>query len=214
MSAARNYAVNNRSMSPESRNKSYAAINISWQNMRPDLRGESKEIIREEMLGWICGFLGLKKLDSIKDLSDGQIGKLLDEMKRISGQTSAKPTTTDSPFGKKPAQAATSGADVIHLASEEQQYTAAKLFDFLGWNVERKEEFLRDRFKCPNVAMLRFNKANSLLMILLNTAAHADLKSKGQKTGRAETAKHIRFIKEQIKNRRLIMNSEQCLHWS
>lgn len=197
MSTARKYTANSRPMPPQSRHKAYAAINISWQQMRPDLHLESKEDIRAEMLTWIPAFLGLRKLDSIKDLSDGQIGRILDEMKRLTGQSSPKPN--NSPFGKKPnLQLVTDGAEVIHLASEEQQFTAQKLFEFLGWSVESKEKFLRERFNCPKVAMLKFEKANSLMMILLNIAAHVDLKAKGLKTGRAETAKHIKFIKSKL----------------
>ena len=201
MSTARKYANNQRPMSAQSRNGSYAAININWQQMRPDLKFESKEIVREEMLSWIAGFLDLKKLDSIKDLTDGNIGRVLEEMKRMTGTAPTKPKKEFStPFGRGQIRSVPppSGAEVIHLATEEQQFTAQKLFDFLGWNVERKEEFLRDRFKCPNVRMLTFKKANSLMMILLNISAHVDLKAKGKKTGRTETAKHIGFIKKKL----------------
>jgi hypothetical protein len=198
MSTARKYAYNGRSMSQQSRNGAYAAMNIMWLQMRPDLQWESKDVIREERLIWIQTFLGLKRgLKSTTDLNDKQIGVVLEEMRRLTGTSSPKPNNT--PFGKKPdLKIPSCGADVIHLASEEQQFTARKLFEFLGWNVERIEEFLRDRFNCPNVAMLRFNKANSLMMILLNIAAHADLKAKGLPTGRAATAKHIKFIKKKL----------------
>lgn len=202
MSTARKYNNNRRSMSSQSRNSAYAAINILWLQMRPDLRGEDKETIRDERLAWFASFLGIRgELKSTKDLTDGQIGMVLDEMKRMTGQPQQKPT--QSPFTANrakllPSVPSPSGADVIHLASEEQQFTAQKLFDYLGWTAPAKEKFLRDRFNCPNVRMLTFAKANSLMMILLNIAAHADLKSKGKKTGRTETAKHIKEIKRHL----------------
>lgn len=203
MTTARKYAFNNNSMSRESRSRAYAAINILWNQMRPDLRFEAKSDVRDERLAWIASFLGLKKLDSTTKLTDGQIGKVLDEMKRMTGQASTKKPESNTKFqffnnSIISKNAPSDGAEVIHLATEAQQFTARKLFDFLGWSVERKEEFLRDRFNCPNVPMLTFKKANALLMILLNTAAHVDLKAKGKKTGRAETAKHIPILKKKL----------------
>lgn len=195
MSAARKYAFNGRSMSAQSRNGAYAAMNIMWLQMRPDLQWESKDVIREERLIWIQEFLGLtRSLKSTKNLTDKQIGEVLEEMRRLTGTKSEKPQTATANV----VAFATGGAEVIHLTSEQQQFTAQKLFDYLGWNVERKEKFLRERFNCPNVAMLKFNKANALVMILLNIAAHVDLKSKGLTTGRAATAGHIKVIKKKL----------------
>ncbi|HQU82982.1 MAG TPA: hypothetical protein PKY59_07660 [Pyrinomonadaceae bacterium] len=199
MATARKFAVANKPMSPDSRKRAIAAIQIMWQQMRPDLHGD-RDGLREERLIWISSFLDLKKpITSVTKLSDGQIGVLLEEMKRLTGN--AKPKSGgDVRFARpRPALASPSGAKIIHLATEEQEFTAQKIFDFLGWNVVKKEQFLMERFKCPNVRMLRYEKAHSLMMILLNIAAHADLKSKGRKTGRAETAKHIKVIKRQLK---------------
>lgn len=203
MSSARKYANDRPSMSPESRNRSYAAINISWQKMRPDLHFESKEIIREEMLSWIVSFLQIKKLDSIKNLSDGQIGRVLDEMRNLSGEASEK--KTDTKF-KKNIKVAPSSGNVVnlaqfkrqHYATEEQKYTLGKIIDFLGWSEETLKNFLIKRKFGESIEKLAFKKANSLTMILLNSAAHKDLKAKGLKTGRAETAKHIKFIKRKL----------------
>lgn len=198
MSAARKFAVANTKFTPDARKRAIAAIQIMWQQMRPDLHGD-RDALREERLVWISSFLDLKKpVDSITNLSDGQIGLVLEEMKRLTGNTKSK-TVGDARFRQpRPASLSSAGADIIHLATEEQQFTAQKLFDFLAWSVEKKEQFLRERFNCPNVRMLRFEKANALMMILLNIAAHVDLKAKNRKTGRAETAKHIGVIKRKL----------------
>lgn len=200
MTTARKYNPNQRSMSVQSRNSGYAAMNILWLQMRPDLKWESRDVIREERLIWIADLLGLKReLKSTKDLTDGQIGIVLDEMKRLTGGDKAVPKVPAKIQPNNVVQfPAPPGAEIIHLASEEQQYTAQKLFDFLGWTAPAKEKFLRERFDCPNVRMLTFKKANSLMMILLNIAAHADLKSKGLPTGRKETAKQIKEIKRRL----------------
>ncbi len=78
MAAARKQSFNDRSMSRQSRNKSYAAVNILWKKMRPDLTGEDKDINRDERLNWIARFLNLDGLDSTTSLSDAQIGLLLE----------------------------------------------------------------------------------------------------------------------------------------
>lgn len=199
MATARKFTVANTRMSPESRKRAMAAIQIMWQQMRPDLRGD-REALREERLTWISSFLDLKKpIGSVTKLSDGQIGLVLEEMKRLTGNEKPKSAGNARFLRPRTSLASPSGAKIIHLATEEQQFTAQKIFDFLGWNVEKKEKFLMERFNCPNVRMLRYEKAHSLMMILLNIAAHTDLKAKGKKTGRAETAKHIKAIKRRLK---------------
>lgn len=203
MSTARKYAANSRAMSPQSRHAAYAAINITWQQMRPDLKFEAKEIVREEMLAWCASFLALKKLDSIKDLSDGQIGRVLDEMKRMTGQQPQPKPDQKSPFtsrcGKlRAVEPPGTGAEIIHLTSEEQLFTLQKLETFIGWTAERRENYLQPRFQRKNFQMLTFKQANTLMMQMLNIAAHKDLKAQGKPTGRAATAKHIKIIKKKL----------------
>jgi len=194
MSTARKHNDNRRSMSPQSRNGAYAAINILWLQMRPDLKWESKDDIRAARLEWIQNFLDLKReLKSTKDLTDGQIGLLLDEMKRLTGQSVKQSPTAVPP----------SGADNVTFlsafrASEEQKHTLRKLFDFLQWSEDYKTEFLKKRKFPAEVSSLTFRKANSLTMILLNSAAHKDLKAQSKPTGRAATAAHIKNIKRKL----------------
>lgn len=204
MSTARKYAFNNRrTFAPQARKGMIASFQIEWKNLRKDLHGDN-EALREERLIWINDKLNLKRpVKSLTELTDGQLAYVLDDLRTLTGTKVNLSGREKGQIEREHLNADkrinfTGGADVIHLASEEQQFTARKLFEFLGWNIERIEEFLRDRFNCPNVAMLRFEKANSLLMILLNIAAHADLKSKGRPTGRAATSKHIKFIKTRL----------------
>ena len=65
MTTARKRNFNGRSMSRQSRYKAYAAINILWGKMRPDLKFEDKDIVRDERLFWIAAFLNLKKLELV-----------------------------------------------------------------------------------------------------------------------------------------------------
>jgi len=71
-------------------------------------------------------------------------------------------------------------AEIVHLASEAQIATAAKLFEnFVRWGTEKREEWLIKRFKGKrSVAMLTFKEANHLMRILFNIAVSRDIKRK------------------------------------
>ena len=207
MSTARKYAFNQPSMSPGSRRHCYAAINILWGRMRPDLHSESKEIVRDERLAWITSFLQLARpLSSTTKLTDGQIGLLLGEMRRMSGTKSGtKPkhlTDTNvvqiADYKKSSATNKKSDAEIIHLAGDAQIYTLEKLETYIGWTAEQRENYLKPRFGAGNFRMLQFKQANALMMQMLNIAAHKDLKATGKKTGRAENAKYIPVLKKKL----------------
>ncbi len=205
MSTARKYNANQRSMSRQSRNGAYAALNILFKQMRPDLDLEDKDTIRAERLKWIKNFLGLRKLESTTDISDPQIGRVLEEMRRLTGKANESafrkihkiPESTDlvSIIPHDVRQRAklrqeeliaegklvryeppAGGAEIFHLSSPEQRFTLRKLEDYLGWTPERRANFLKPRFKATTFEMLRFDQATALTIQMLNIAAHRDLK--------------------------------------
>ncbi len=205
MSAGRKYAFSNRSMSVESRRSAYGKINILWKQMRPDLHFETKDVVREERLAWIASLLGLKRLESTTTLTDGQIGLVLDEMQKMSGQASKQPenNTKFKQFNNSINSdiPPSSGADVIHLTSKEQLYTLEKLETHIGWTAERREKYLKPRFNRTNFKMLKFAQANALTIQMLNIAAHKDLKQKhgsDTKITRQMTAKYIPVLKRKL----------------
>lgn len=181
MAAAKNRAFKNRSMSAQSHNKAIAAIQILWKQMRPDLTFD-KEGSREERLAWIAQFLGMKReLKSITDLSDTKLGLVLEEMRRLTGQSAtSRQNAPQSPntatFGVVET-APSGGAEITFLTSEEQLFTLKKLEEHIGWTPEQRENYLKPRFRRTNFQMLTFKQANALIMQLLNIAAHKDLKS-------------------------------------
>lgn len=210
MSRTNQRAYKNLPMPSQSRGKAYGKLNILWKLLRPDLDGEDADTMRAERLQWIKNFLGLQKLDSTKDLSDAQLGRVLDEMTHLTGQKPKTPpsvqTSANVSFIAPPTKAIQSASDnsenVVYLsaerASEEQKFTIRKLLEFLEWTEEYSANYLIKRGFPSDINALRFKKAHPLTMILLNSAAHKDLKSKGLKTGRTETAKHIKFIKKTL----------------
>lgn len=204
MKPAKQQAFNAHLMGAESRNKAYAAINISWKKMRPDMAFADKDEIRDQRLAWMAQFLGLKSLDSTKDLSDNQIGLVLEEMRRMTGE--AKPASPARPYFKGKAlpfgvveSTPSSGAEIIHLASNEQIYVLEKLEAYIGWTTEQRENYLQPRFKRRNFRTLIFKQATALTMQMLNIAAHKDLKAQGkEKISRAQTAKQIPILKKKL----------------
>lgn len=205
MSTARKQAFNNYSMSSQSRSKAYGKINILWNQMRPDLHFEDKETIRVQRLEWIADFLGLKKLVSTTTLSDAQIGRVLDEMMRLTGQTPKTPQTApkSQPSGIVGVveSTATGGAEVIHLATPEQVYTLEKIETHIGWTQEQRENYLKPRFRRTNFRTLKFEQANALMMQMLNIAAHKDLRlilGPGKPISREATRKYIPTLKRKL----------------
>jgi hypothetical protein len=202
MSAKRKQAFNARSMAPESRNSAYAAINILWGKMRPDLKGEGAETNREERLAWMAQFLGWRReLKSTKDLSDQEIGVVLEEMRRMTGEAhQPKQKSKSITFGVVES-APSGGAEIIHSTSAEQLYALEKLANYLEWDAERIENYLQPRFKRRNFRTLKFDQATALTIQMFNIAAHRDLKAKakdGAKISRTQTAKYIPSLKKKL----------------
>ncbi len=200
---------------PQSRNGAYAAINIKWLQMRPDLRFENKEIIREERLAWIASFLRLPTLDSLTNLTSDQIGLVLDEMNRMTGarQTNhagRESERTTKSTGKvvniadyrQPLAAEPTEAEITHLSGEAQIFTINKLVGAIGWSDEGFRDFLFKKFRRRSPRMLTFKNCNSLTMILLNIAADKELRAQGHaKISRAMTAQYIPILKKKLQIR-------------
>ncbi len=180
----------NQSSKPsELRRKMLASIQIQWKQMRPDLHGDDAAL-REERLAYVTDLLNLKKpLTSLSLLSDKQLGVVLDGFRRR--QESPRPVET------KPSVAPT--ADIHHLAGSEQVFTIGKIFNYLNWSVETRAEFIAERFKRPNPAMLTPRQANSLTMILLTVAANKDLREAGAtRISRRDTNAYIPTLKSKL----------------
>jgi hypothetical protein len=206
MATAKNRAFKSRSMSAQSHSKAIAAIQILWKQMRPDLTFD-KEGSREERLAWIAQFLGMKReLKSITDLSDKQLGLVLEEMRRLTGQPSkprqnAPQSPNTATFGVVETTPS-GGAEIIHLTTPGQLITLKKLEAHIGWTQLQRENYLQPRFRRTNFQMLTFKQANSLIMQMLNIAAHKDLKSTlgpDKKITRQMTAKYIPTLKQKLR---------------
>lgn len=205
MATAKKQPFNNYSMSRESRSKAYGKINILWKQMRSDLRFEDKDTIRDERLTWIAEFLGLKKLDSTTKLSDKQIGLVVEEMMRLTGQA---PKTRQNAPKSQPSgilsvveTSSTGGAEIIHLTTPEQLFTLEKLEAHIGWTVEQRENYLKPRFKRTNFRTLKFAQANALIMQLMTIGTQKDLKlilGPGNSISREEIKKYIPILKKKL----------------
>lgn len=207
-----------KSANTGSRNAAIAAIQICWKQMRPDLSFD-KDLSRDERLAWIAGFLGLKGLKSITDLSDNDLFSTAGRMKELTGSSSHEPQKatrktverTKITGGAEIIQfpgnrtktdpAAGGGADIAHTATPEQIYTLEKLHTYIGWSADGMAKFMKARFKTDVFQMLRYKQAHALTMLLLNIAAHQDLKKldPSASVSRADTARYIPKLKRKLR---------------
>jgi hypothetical protein len=174
----RNYSTSKSS--DEARRKMLARINIEFPKLRPDLR-HSPEELRLERLVFCEKVLSLRSpLDSMRRLTNVQLGKVIEAIKREMPQGNL-PGCGVHHFKKQAVACGVEqlgGGSVIHLAGKEQTWAIEKLFEYLGWTNQGCEHFLKNKYNRITPKLLAPKQANSCLMILFNIAASRDLKAK------------------------------------
>jgi hypothetical protein len=181
-------------LNEKQRKGAYAAISINFMKMRRDLKGENKDVIREEKLDYITKSLDRKHpVKTTKALSDSEIHFVLDAMNKM-----LKPKISSETTAIKIVPGAYQGAKIIHLTQEPQQWAIEKLLSYLEWTQEYKEDYLTKRWKTKSERMLTTAQANSFTFQLLKTAASKDLKSLGKETKGKATLNHIPIIKAKL----------------
>jgi hypothetical protein len=176
-----------------------SAIHIKWKKLRPDLRHDN-DALRDERLAFITDTLKLKRtLNSMRELTNRQLGLVLDAMTRLESQ----PQLPDESFRRASANPKSEAEEgqVIHLASSEQVHVIHKLLDYLGWGTEAREKFIKQRFNRSTPAMLSPKDAHSLIMILLYIAAARSIKERGnagKRVSRAQINAEIPALKERL----------------
>ena len=190
----------------DARRKMLAAVNIRWKQRRPDLRHD-EEGLKEGLRSFAAQVCELANVESIGDLNNRELGRLLDALKEPSemsrpmrrvkagdngvscgmfgrgksGDESVRPTT-GSPHSK---------GEIVHLASEAQKITLQKLFEFAEWDAQKIQGFVSKRFRVKSFAMLRFHQANSLTRILLNIGVSKQIKK--------QVGKSVKVTEEMIR---------------
>ncbi len=166
---------NEASTSSPGRNKMLAAIHVTWHRLRPDLHHD-KDVERDERLAFIADTLRLKRpVSSMRSLTVQQLGRVLDALRRFEAQ----PHLVGYAPPVKPQPAQTGAADVVHLATTEQRFFIDRLFVFLNWTDEFREDFTFRKFRRRRAALLSTAQAHSLIRILLNVACSRVLKERG-----------------------------------
>lgn len=164
-----------RRNSQPARTRMLAAVHVLWHKLRPDLHHD-KDQERDERIAFINDVLNLRRpVSSMRSLSDAQLGRVLDELRRREMQ----PTLAGYTPPVKPASVQPAVAEVIHLATAEQIFAVDKLFGYLSWTDEFREDFVERRFKRRRVSALTTGRAHALIRILLNVACSRDLKVVG-----------------------------------
>jgi hypothetical protein len=194
MPAARQARQTDAPQSP-GRAKMIAAVHIEWKKLRPDLHLDD-ESLRAERLVFVQDALKLKKpVSSLRVLSNAQLGRVLDAMRRLRAQ----PRLGGYAPPLKPEIAPATGAEIFHLASAEQVFTISKLFDYLDWTLEFQKRFISRRFKREKPALLSPSNAHALIRILINIACSRDIKERGVgRVSRAMIAAEIPALKARL----------------
>ena len=163
----------------DGRRKMLAAVNIRWKQNRPDMRHD-EEGLKQALRDFAAQVCGLGNVESLGDLNNRELGRLLDALKEPSELKQPGPGVIRGTFKGENArtlQRANVGeGEIVHLASEAQKATLQKLFEFLEWDQEKSANFVAKRFKSLSLAMLKFKQAQSLTRILLNIAVSKEIK--------------------------------------
>jgi hypothetical protein len=182
------------------RNRALGAVHIEFARMRRDL---DKEELRPALHQYAAEVLNLSSVESMADLTDRELGWVLDAMRKEMSVKKDAGVQVAAPAGKvvrgkfgrggsdsksqignlKEGEEGHAGsvrpqeAEITHLASEAQTRTIAKLFDFLRWDhLGKREEWLIKKFKVKSAKLLEYKKAHSCIRVLMNIAAHRALK--------------------------------------
>jgi len=177
----------------ELRRKMLAKIHIEWKGLRPDLRHSSSEL-REGLLDFATAELNVQKLGSLSELTSIQLGRVLDAMSKMRNQPQLPGCE------KHHVQPVDTQAELIHLASNEQRWAIARLFNHLGWSLAGRAAFLQRNFRREKDALLTQKQAHSCIRILLNIAVSHELKQQfGEQKKISQTMKRAAI--PQLKSR-------------
>jgi hypothetical protein len=149
----------------------FAKIHCTWKEIRPDLTHPSEES-REALLSFTEAELKLTQLGSLSELTNAKLSRLIESL--VLEQQQPRLAGCQSQGGSP----AASRAEVSHLASKEQVWAIKQILNYLGWTVEFRAKFIRERYRCESPSMLTSRNAKAMIRILLNVASARDLKSK------------------------------------
>ena len=198
MGRASNHKPMYRETNSEYRTKLMRKLHVTWREARPDLRHSTEEL-RSERLAFCEEVLGLGySIESMTELNNDQLGRVIDALKDQTRRMepagpnvrpfrrpakAASTTRLSEPAGRSdqanPPAASGAGeeqeAEIIHLASQQQIWAINKLYSYIGWQLERQEQYLMSKFSRRNPAMLTPRQAHSYTVILLSVAAQKDI---------------------------------------
>ena len=195
----------------ELRTRLMRKIHAEFPKLRPDLRHSTEEL-KLERRAFCERALNLRKpLESMSRLSNEQLGKVIEAIKRempspqlpgcsvhhFKGKATAAPA---SPVASPPADGQQPG-EIHHLAGAEQVWAIRRVISHLGWSKEGAERFIKARYRSTGPEMLTPRQATALLVILFNIAASRELKAKrgaDEPVTRAMIAAHLPQLKRKL----------------
>jgi hypothetical protein len=163
------------------------AIHATWRKVARGVDVNDKDEMRTARLRFCEKALGLRRtLKSMGSLSGAQLGRVLDEMRRLErtpglpGMPSVgSPNVSEGLFGNgalPDGRASDTGAEIHHLATKAQTEAIDKLFTFLGWSAIGIQGFVTSKYKKHSHRVLTPQEAQSCTYILLRIAAQRSIK--------------------------------------
>jgi hypothetical protein len=166
------------------RTETMRAIHVTWKKVAFGIDVSDKDELRVGRLRFCEKTLGLRRtLKSMGSLSGAQLGRVLDEMRRLErapalpGVVGAGLVPARARAGTSPAP--TDEAEIYHLATTAQVEAIDKLFAYLNWTPAGIERFIDSKFHRTSARMLTPAQANALTMIIFNIAASRDIRARG-----------------------------------
>lgn len=170
------------------RHRMYAKIHAIWAKLRPDLRKGSADY-KEALYVFAEAELKQPQIGSFTELTQTELGRLIDALEHEQVQPPLYPLPANL-IAFKPRRANSAPADsrqadnqhaeVNHLASLGQRFAIHRLFAYLDWSPDYREDFLEKRFRCKRVEMLLHKQAHSCINILLRCTASKYWKAQGK----------------------------------
>jgi hypothetical protein len=196
------------------RNKMYGKLHALWSWLRPDLAKGSTDY-KEALYLFAEGELKIGHIGSFTNLTDKQLGKVIEALEREAGQprlyrtVQSQESGVGSPgqvlqgnFGSKAqgTRILNDDSPVEHLASEQQRWAINQVFGYLGWSDDFKAGFVKARFRTDKIEMLRNKEAHSLLAILLQCAGSKYWRRQGKdKVSKPMVTSGAREVKKILK---------------
>jgi hypothetical protein len=182
------------------RGETIKAIHATWKKVVRGIDVNDKDELRDARLRFCERTLGLRRsLKSMSGLNGAQLGRVLDEMRRLERAPALPGTERLQLAGAPPVSPGpAAGAEIHHLATKAQTDAIGKLVRYLGWTAIGKQAFIAKRYGRDSERMITPDQANSLTMVLFNIAGAKAIRDRRRENKQEPTEVSRQMIRQEI----------------